>query len=168
MNCYIYIRLVWFLCKVTILFTVFKLAPVPLTRTQRATAATKYSMHYSPSCPLILEKVYEVKQANKMNNISRTCNTEQQEAQQNTLWRCILGACYQWLSWTISFFCNYVACLHQLWSPVKSLCRFCMNLILALFCLYIDLTKATHYFMHIAILGSQTDSSSFYDNLLVP
>ena len=69
----------------TILFTGFKLALAPLTRTQRATAATKYSVHYSPSCPLILEKVYEVKQANKMNNISRTCNTEQQEAQQNTL-----------------------------------------------------------------------------------
>ena len=40
--------------------------------------------------------------------------------------------------------------------------------ILALFSLNIDLTKPTHYFMHIAILGSQTDSSSFYDNLLVP
>ena len=37
-----------------------------LTRTQRETAATKYSVHYSPSCPLILKKVYEVKQANKM------------------------------------------------------------------------------------------------------
>ena len=32
-------------CKVTILFTVFKLASAPLTLTQRATAATKYSMH---------------------------------------------------------------------------------------------------------------------------
>ena len=42
---YIYIRLVCFQCKVTILFTVFKLAPVPLTCTQRATAATKYSVH---------------------------------------------------------------------------------------------------------------------------
>ena len=51
MNIYIYIRLVWFQCKVTILFTVFKLAPVPLTRTQRATAATKYSMHVRPLLP---------------------------------------------------------------------------------------------------------------------
>ena len=42
---YIYIRLVCFQCKVTILFTVFKLAPVPLTCTQRATSATKYSVH---------------------------------------------------------------------------------------------------------------------------
>ena len=68
-------RLVWFQCKVTILFKVFKLAPAPHTRTRRATAATKYSML------LMLKKVYEVKQAN---NISRTCKTEQ-EAQQNTL-----------------------------------------------------------------------------------
>ena len=113
-NCYIYID--WFQCKVTILFTVFNLAPVPLTRIhththtrgqlqQQSTACT-----YSPSCPLTLKKVYEVKQANKMNNVSRTCNTEQEEAQQTTLWRCILGACYQWLSWAISLFCNYVAC----------------------------------------------------------
>ena len=48
---YIYIRLVWFQCKVTILFTVFKLAPGPLTHTQRATAATKYSMHVLPLLP---------------------------------------------------------------------------------------------------------------------
>ena len=40
-----FFRLVWFQCKVTILFTVFKLSPAPFTRTQRATAATKYSMH---------------------------------------------------------------------------------------------------------------------------
>ena len=93
----IYIRLVWFQRRVTILFTVFKLAQAPLTRTLRATAATKYSMQI-PSCPLTIKEVYEVKQANNVNNISRTCNTEQQEAQQNTLWRCILGACYQWLS----------------------------------------------------------------------
>ena len=104
----IYIRLVWFQCKVTILFTVFKLASAPLTLRgqlqQQSTACT-----YSPSCPLTLKKVYEVKQADKVNNISRICNTEQQEAQQKTLW-CILGACYQWLSWAISPLCNYAAC----------------------------------------------------------
>ena len=71
--------LVWFQCKVTILFTVFKLAPASLTCTQRATAATKYSVHYSPSCPLTLKKEHEVKQANKMNIIIRTCNTEQKK-----------------------------------------------------------------------------------------
>jgi len=61
-----------------------QVSPIPLTRTQRATAATKYSMYILPFLPLTLKKVYEVKQANKM-NISRTCNTEQQEAQQNPL-----------------------------------------------------------------------------------
>ena len=95
---YIHYRLVWFQRKLTIHFTVFKLAPAPLTRTQRATAATKYSMHILPLLPpFTLRKVHEVKQANKI-NISRTCNTEQQEAQQNTFWRCILGAGYHWLS----------------------------------------------------------------------
>ena len=39
---------------------------------------------------------------------------------------------------------------------------------MALLSLNIDLTKTTHYFMHIAILGSETDSSSFNDSLLVP
>ena len=48
---HIYIRLVWFQCKVTILFTVFKLGPAALTCTQRATAATKYSMHVLPLLP---------------------------------------------------------------------------------------------------------------------
>ena len=43
----IHIRLVWFQCKVTILFTVFKLA----TATQRAAAATKYIMHVLPLLP---------------------------------------------------------------------------------------------------------------------
>ena len=38
---------------------------------------------------------------------------------------------------------------------------------MALFCLNVDLTKTTHYFMHIALLGSRTDSS-FNDGLLVP
>ena len=47
----IYIRLVWFQCKVTILFTVLKLAPGPLTRSQRVTAATTYSMHVLPFLP---------------------------------------------------------------------------------------------------------------------
>ena len=98
MNCYILYICIWFQCKVTILFTVFKLTPGPLTHTHRGQLQQQSTAYmYSPSCPLTLEKVYEVKQANKMNNISRTCNTEQQEAQQNTLWRCILGACYQWL-----------------------------------------------------------------------
>ena len=46
-----YIRLVWFQCKVTILFKVFKLAPAPLICTQRATAATKYSVHVLPFLP---------------------------------------------------------------------------------------------------------------------
>ena len=69
--------------KVTILFTVFKLASAPLHShrghlQQQSTACTS-----SPSCPLTRKKVYEVKQANKM-NVSRTCNTEQQ-AQQKTL-----------------------------------------------------------------------------------
>ena len=77
MNCYIY---------KTILFTGFKLALAPLTRTQRATAATKYSMHVRPLLPPHpQEGTWSIKQANKMNNISRPCNTEQQEAQQNTL-----------------------------------------------------------------------------------
>ena len=40
-------------------------------------------------------------------------------------------------------------------------------MLLASFCLNIDLTKTTHYFMHIAILGSRTDYS-FNDGLLVP
>ena len=40
---------------------------------------------------------------------------------------------------------------HQLWSPVKSL----LGSAWTSFCLNIDLTKPTHYFMHIAILGSQ-------------
>ena len=115
----IYIRLVRFQCKVTILFTIFRLAPAPLpppphhthTHTHRGQLQWQSPARmYSPACSLTIKKVYEVKQANKVNNISRTCNTEQQEAQQNTLWRCILGACYQWLSWTISFFGNYVPC----------------------------------------------------------
>ena len=67
-----YIRLVWFQCKVTILFTVFVSPPPPPPppplHTQRATAATKYSMHILPLLPL--KKKSEVKQANKMNTAS--------------------------------------------------------------------------------------------------
>ncbi len=75
---YIYIRLVWFQCKVTILFTVFKLAH--LTCSQRTAVVTKYSMHILPLLPPHPQEGIWSKQ-NKM-NISRTCNTELQRAQQ--------------------------------------------------------------------------------------
>ena len=45
-----FFQMVWFQ-SVTILFTVFKLASAPLTLTQRASAATKYSMHVLPLLP---------------------------------------------------------------------------------------------------------------------
>ena len=41
-------------------------------------------------------------------------------------------------------------------------------MLLASSSLNIDITETTHYFMDIAILGSQMDSSSFNDSLLVP
>ena len=106
----IYIRLVWFQRRVTILFTVFKLAQAPLTRTLRATAATKYSMHVLPLLPPHPQEGVWSKASKQNEQHQQNCNTEQQKAQQNTLWRCILGACYQWLSWTISLFFNYVPC----------------------------------------------------------
>ena len=52
-----FFQMVCFQCKVTILFTVFKLASAPLTLTQRATAATKYSMHVLPLLPPHPQKV---------------------------------------------------------------------------------------------------------------
>ena len=123
-----YIRLVWFQCKVTILFTVFKLAPAPLPAhrgqlQQQSTACT-----YSHSCRLTLKNVYEVKQANKM-NINRTCNTGQQEAQQNILWRCIsLVHVIKGYGRFPSFVIVSLARVwRQSWSPVKSFCRFCMS-----------------------------------------
>ena len=103
--------------------------PPPPTCTQRATTATKYSMHVLPLLPPhpqegIWSKVSTHTPKKKM-NISRTYNTEQQESQQTTLWRCNLGACYQWLSWAISLFCNMSLprVWRWSWSPVRSLCR---------------------------------------------
>ena len=125
---YIYIRLVWFQCKVTILFTVFKLNPAPLhphrgQLQQQSTACT-----YSNSCPLALKKGMWSKQTKWTTSAEPvTLNNKKHNrthSEDVSLVHVISGYHGRFPSFVIMLLDRV---WHLLWSPVKSLRRFCMS-----------------------------------------
>ena len=123
----LYIRLVWFQCKVTILFTVFRLAPGPLTRTQRATAATKYSMHILPFLPPrpqegIWSKTSKQNDHHQQNLWHWTTRSTTEHTLKMYPW-CMLSMVIishgQFPSFVIM---SLARVWHQSWSSVRSLC----------------------------------------------